>query len=145
MKEQILKIIKEVKGELFDNPEYGEYPESELRLMNQVRALNAIEQKLSDFSPWVSVEDRLPELDKKVLLLYYKGKKGPFATEGQLIDKAVKLAKESHPVDFWRSVGRGLCYIDYAERDLQNLTSKKSKNRVVAYMPLPEPPKQSND
>jgi hypothetical protein len=50
MKEQILKIIKEVKGELFDNPEYGEYPESELRLMNQVQAINAIEQKLSDFS-----------------------------------------------------------------------------------------------
>jgi hypothetical protein len=71
MKEQILKIIKEVKGELFDNPEYGEYPESELRLMNQVRALNAIEQKLSDFSPWVSVEDAEPKV--------FKSRKGDFA------------------------------------------------------------------
>jgi hypothetical protein len=129
MKEQLLEIIKAVRDEFG----YQYIPDARV-------ALEQVEQKLLDLSPWVSVEDKLPDLNKPVLLLYYKGKEGPFAIQGGLVDRALQAATENCPVDFWRKRGYGLCYVDYCDRDLQNLPAKKSKNQITHWMPLPPNP-----
>jgi hypothetical protein len=129
MKEQLLEIIKAVRDEFG----YQYIPDARV-------ALEQVEQKLLDLSPWVSVEDKLPDLNKPVLLLYYKGKEGPFAIQGGLVDRALQAATENCPVDFWRKRGYGLCYVDYCDRDLQNLPAKKSKNQITHWMPLPSNP-----
>jgi hypothetical protein len=129
MKEQLLEIIKAVRDEFG----YQYIPDARV-------ALEQVEQKLLDLSPWVSVEDKLPDLNKSVLLLYYKGKEGPFAIQGGLVDRALQAATENCPVDFWRKRGYGLCYVDYCDRDLQNLPAKKSKNQITHWMPLPPNP-----
>jgi hypothetical protein len=126
MKEQLLEIIKAVRDEFG----YQYIPDARV-------ALEQVEQKLLDLSPWVSVEDKLPDINKPVLLLYYKGKEGPFAIQGGLVDRALQAATENCPVDFWRKRGYGLCYVDYCDRDLQNLPAKKSKNQITHWMPLP--------
>ena len=82
---------------------------------------------------WIDVETK-PELNKPILIHYLKGKQS-CVTEGYLIDKAVQCAKETHPVEFWRSVGYGLVFMDYADRQLESLTAKKSKNKVTHWAP----------
>lgn len=62
MKEQLLKIIKEVECE---NP----YSTHNSGHRAWEKACDAIEEKLSDYSPWVSVEDRLPPIGDDVLLM----------------------------------------------------------------------------
>jgi hypothetical protein len=140
MKEQILKIIEAVH-QLYPYRVVGVRETYSHYNQGWQDACDAIEQGLSDFSPWVSVEDKLPDINKSVLLLYYKGKEGPFAIQGGLVDRALQAATENCPVDFWRKRGYGLCYVDYCDRDLQNLPAKKSKNQITHWMPLPENPK----
>lgn len=79
-----------------------------------------------------------PELEKEILIEYMKGKDGPFLTQGFLRDDAKMLGEsdKGHKIrttEWWRNQGYGLVYYDYAERKLQSLTAKKSKNRVVAW------------
>lgn len=78
-----------------------------------------------------------PPLREEVLLKYKKGNK-IVIVQGYLTDRAKDLARKSHPESFWRSVGYGLTYYDYAERQLCSLTAKKSKNEVLGWTQLPE-------
>lgn len=93
---------------------------------------------------WISVKDKLPTQRTNLLLIYRKGDR-EVITQGYLIDTAkysdLKINKEPNKEEFWRSLGYGLTFYDYANRQIQSLTAKKSKNEVTHWAELPEPPK----
>lgn len=101
---------------------------------------------------WIKVEDQKPEYHKQVLLKYIKGKReviiqGYFCDYAQdIADMNLKASKERgklsdngiETVEFWRNAGRGETYFDYAERQIQALNAKTSKNKVIAWMEIPQ-------
>lgn len=104
---------------------------------------------------WIDINDRLPKYHQKVLVYYEKGKgrntdkqsviiQGYFCDYPQDIADGHKDTKQSNGVErrsFW-SEHYGFTWFDYAERQIQDLSAKTSKNKVTHWMPLPEPPKK---
>lgn len=91
-----------------------------------------------------STDSEIPEKGRKVLIQYIKGyspnrrgaEKGTYITQGYLIDDAERCASERDPVEFWRNCGYGLCWYDYSDRQIEALTAKSSKNKVVGWVYL---------
>lgn len=73
---------------------------------------------------------------KTPLLLKYtrKGKPGECITEGYFLDKAKSLATDRHSEEFWRSHNYGDVFFDYADRQIQSLTAKGSKNIIQGWV-----------
>lgn len=78
-----------------------------------------------------------PDLNRQILLKYKKGNKGEVITQGYLTDDAENNAKTYNTVEFWKGLGKGETYYDYADRQIQSLNAAKSKNTVVAWDELP--------
>jgi hypothetical protein len=106
MKEQLLEIIKAVRDEFG----YQYIPDARV-------ALEQVEQKLLDLSPWFSVDDRLPEEGSRVLALY-----------------AWSLQRK--PV-----LDYEICFFDDDCFWLYDHEGDKIKINVTHWMPLPEPQK----
>lgn len=144
-REQALKAMEE----------YSEYisfqledAKEQLRIIQSLQEHDTMSRDLIDqFKPkWVKVMDEHPPLKNRVMLLYLKGCE-PVMAEGYLTDVAIDCAgshkdDERLGVNFWRKTGRGLTFFDYADRQIQNLVAKNSKNNVTHWMPLPTPPEQ---
>ena len=87
---------------------------------------------------WIDVNNRTPELNRRVLLKL-RSKKGEFVhTEGYLEDQSETCARPTHPKEFWVKHGYGLCYFDYAGRKLQDLKAKKNTKTVTQWMDIPK-------
>lgn len=88
---------------------------------------------------WINVNNKTPELKDRVLLRYRKHKE-IVITEGYLTDDAANNATVRHSKEFWERLNYGLCYYDYADRKIQNLRAKGSKNEILHWSKLPNPP-----
>jgi hypothetical protein len=113
MKKQILKIIAGVKD---DCP----LPRSDASSYGWDEACDAIEQKLSDYSPWTAPMDRLPKEGDEVL---------------------TKFIRKSYSVDgdcYYTSIDYELAYFNNGIFWKYNDEMEKLKVEVDFYMELPE-------
>ena len=92
---------------------------------------------------WINPEEQMPELNKPILLKFKKkvksqyssGKIGTFITEGVLIDKAIELSGGKKAVEAqWRKRGYGPMFMDYTNRLIQGLDSKKPNSVVIGWV-----------
>jgi len=77
-----------------------------------------------------------PPYNKQVLLKYQKGKE-IVITQGYFENEPKRLARPNNDEQFWIRCGYGDCYFDYSRRQIESLTAKKSKNKVLNWMELP--------
>ena len=104
---------------------------------------------------WISVKDKLPPISesrkepKHILIAYAKtkkssyahsGKTGLFMTQGYIICVSDEIKSETHSKEFWENLGYGLCFYDYTDRQIQNLSAKASKNFVMYWSEMPNTP-----
>lgn len=106
------------------------------------------------FKPkWINVEEQTPPFNEHVLIKYIKGKQGEVITQGYYQDEAQTIADRqlessersgkfstngTEKVEFWRNCGYGLTWFDYSGRQIQNLSAKNSKNKVIYWMKIPQ-------
>lgn len=101
---------------------------------------------------WINIEEATPEYNKPVLLKYIKNNK-EVITQGYFQDEAFEIAERQRKAserdgkvsvngieraEFWRRNGRGETYFDYADRQIQYLGAKTSKNKVIAWQEIPQ-------
>lgn len=79
---------------------------------------------------WIKIEDQLPEYGKPVLLIYEKRKQSRGGNIGWFVTQGVFIKTENK----WR----GDTWEDYTNRQIQDVTAKTSKNKVLGWIYLPE-------